>query len=85
MVLCFVLVCIDKTQVFVKVAQSQWVPKDCLNAFTTALEAELRDPKGVASKRGGSVVCFRVKPSLCSIRILYNPIIRKGCVLRFVF
>ena len=33
-------------------------PKDCLNAFTTALEAELRDPKGVAKKiaRGPSLV-----------------------------
>ena len=65
--LCFVRVCIDKTQVFVEAAQSR-LPKDCLNAFTTALEAELRDPKGVATKtaRGprvvGVLVCFRVKP-----------------------
>lgn len=69
MVLCFVRVCIDKTQVFVEAAQSQWLPKDCLNAFTTALEAELRDPKGVATKiaKGPRVsweweCCFRVKP-----------------------
>ncbi len=41
-----------------KAFQSQWAPKDCLNAFTTALEAELRDPKGVAKRiaRGPSLV-----------------------------
>lgn len=79
MVLCFVRVCIDKIRVFVKVAQSQWVPKDCLNAFTTALEAELRDPKGVATKtaRGPRVVgvLFVSESSPCSIRILYNIIL----------